>query len=87
MIVGNKCDKDEREVDCEAAISFADKLGFTFLEASAKNDVNVDRIFMTIAAELKEKLGQPISNEKESLKLGETVNLKQHASMKCCGWL
>eukprot|EP00794_Sanderia_malayensis_P009561 gene9561-10549_t len=87
MIVGNKCDKhDEREVDREAAVSFSEKLGFTFLEASAKDDVNVNRLFMSMAAELKEKLGEPVEDNKETFKLASGVKLKQDPSSKCCNW-
>ena len=90
MIVGNKSDrsnKNEREVDYEAAVSFAEKLGFKFLETSAKDDVNVDRMFMTMAAELKEKLGCPVNDEKEVVKIGTSVDLNQQPRYNCCNWV
>ena len=85
LIVGNKCDKLDREVDYDAAASFAEKLSVKFLESSAKNSVNVDRLFMTMAAELKEKLGTPLEEEKKSLEIGSGTHVKQDR-YGCCTW-
>ena len=38
------------------ARSFAEELGMTFLETSAKDSVNVEKAFMTMAAEIKESM-------------------------------
>ena len=87
LIVGNKCDKHDREVDFEAAKNFAEKIGVQFLESSAKDSINVDRVFMTMAAELKEKLGSPIEEENRTLQIGSGTNLKDGGRFKCCNWL
>ena len=86
LIVGNKCDKGDREVDYEAAASFAEKLSIKFLESSAKNSINVDRLFMTMAAELKEKLGTPLEEEKEKLQIGAGTNVRKEDGYRCCTW-
>lgn len=86
LIVGNKCDKTDREVDTEAAASFAEKLSIKYLESSAKNAINVDRLFMTMAAELKEKLGTPLVEEKETLQIGSGTHLKLDNRYRCCAW-
>ncbi|KAH8028618.1 hypothetical protein HPB51_017836 [Rhipicephalus microplus] len=41
------------------AQEFADQLGIPFLETSAKNATNVEQAFMTMAAEIKNRMGPP----------------------------
>ena len=36
---------------------YADQLGIPFLETSAKNATNVEQAFMTMAAEIKNRMG------------------------------
>ena len=86
LIVGNKCDRPDREVDYEAAASFAEKLSIRCLESSAKDSINVDRLFMTMAAELKEKLGTPLEEEKGALRIGNGTHVKQDNKYRCCTW-
>jgi len=61
LLVGNKADLvDEKQVTEEQAQRFADKLGISFLETSAKTSTNVDAAFHTMAQELiknREKAG------------------------------
>jgi Ras-related protein Rab-1A len=38
---------------------YADQLGIPFLETSAKNATNVEQAFMTMAAEIKNRVGPP----------------------------
>lgn len=46
FLVGNKCDmEDKRQVSQEVAKSFAEKKELFFIESSAKNDDNVEKIF------------------------------------------
>jgi len=53
LLVGNKADlEDKREVPTEKAQRFADNLGISFLETSAKNATNVEVAFHTMAEEL-----------------------------------
>merc|ERR1740125_55610 len=53
LLVGNKADLiEEKQVSQETAQSFADKLGISFLETSAKTATNVDAAFLTMAQEL-----------------------------------
>ncbi|RZS04043.1 hypothetical protein BHM03_00034314, partial [Ensete ventricosum] len=56
LLVGNKCDlTDSRVVSSETAKAFADEIGIPFLETSAKDSTNVEKAFMTMAADIKDR--------------------------------
>jgi len=58
LLVGNKCDlTNKKVVDYSSAKEYADQLGIPFLETSAKNATNVEQAFMTMAAEIKNRVG------------------------------
>jgi len=57
LLVGNKSDlESKRQVDFEEAKAFADERGIPFLETSAKNATNVEKAFMTMAGEIKNRM-------------------------------
>jgi Ras-related protein Rab-1A len=67
MLVGNKCDVvGRRQVDYQIAKSFAEDINVSFIETSAKDRTNVDKVFITMAEELKSKLGTPITPSSEA---------------------
>ncbi|GKV24469.1 hypothetical protein SLE2022_146600 [Rubroshorea leprosula] len=85
LLVGNKCDLVENKVvDTQTAKAFADELGIPFLETSAKDSINVEQAFLTMAGEIKKKMGnQPTANKSPG-----TVQMKgQPIEQKnnCCG--
>mmetsp|Transcript_69721 Transcript_69721/g.202140 ORF Transcript_69721/g.202140 Transcript_69721/m.202140 type:complete len:208 (+) Transcript_69721:88-711(+) len=54
LLVGNKCDLvPKRVVSYDEGKELADDFGVTFLETSAKEAVNVERAFETMAAEIR----------------------------------
>lgn len=53
-ISGNKIDREDREIPTHVGEDFAQRHGMYFLETSAKEAENVERLFMEIAAELME---------------------------------
>jgi len=56
LLVGTKCDlASKRVVDQSKAKELADSLGVSFLETSAKNSINVEEAFVTMAGEIKKK--------------------------------
>lgn len=64
---------------------FADSLGIPFLETSAKNATNVEQSFMTMAAEIKKRMGPGATTggaEKSNVKIQSTP-IKQ-SSGGCC---
>lgn len=57
ILIGNKCDDvDRRVVDRERGAELAREYGLKFMETSAKNSVNVDEAFMTLARDIKKRL-------------------------------
>jgi len=62
LLVGNKCDLTlKKVVDQQTAKEYADQLGIPFLETSAKSAMNVEQAFMTMATEIKNRVGPPSS--------------------------
>ncbi|KAK4336778.1 hypothetical protein RND71_043865 [Anisodus tanguticus] len=58
LLVGNKSDMAIKKiVDFTTAKEFADNIGIPFLETSAKDSTNVEQAFLTMAAEIKNRMG------------------------------
>uniref|UniRef100_A0A8C8FPB5 ZRAB1B, member RAS oncogene family a n=1 Tax=Oncorhynchus tshawytscha TaxID=74940 RepID=A0A8C8FPB5_ONCTS len=75
LLVGNKCDLTTKKVvDYTTAKEFADSLAIPFLETSAKNATNVEQAFMTMAAEIKKRMGPgaTVGGDKPNLKIDST---------------
>uniref|UniRef100_A0AAQ4QH56 RAB1A, member RAS oncogene family b n=1 Tax=Gasterosteus aculeatus aculeatus TaxID=481459 RepID=A0AAQ4QH56_GASAC len=87
LLVGNKCDLTTKKVvDYTTAKEFADSLGIPFLETSAKNATNVEQAFMTMAAEIKKRMGPGATaagGEKPNVKLTPGTSVKP-SSGGCC---
>ncbi|KAG5416202.1 hypothetical protein IGI04_003769, partial [Brassica rapa subsp. trilocularis] len=64
LLIGNKNDMVESKVvSTETGKALADELGIPFLETSAKDSINVEQAFLTIAGEIKKRMGsQPNAN-------------------------
>lgn len=52
ILIGNKCDKENREVTYEEGLQFANEYKLPFFEASARTNKNVNEIFDHITKEL-----------------------------------
>jgi Ras-related protein Rab-1A len=65
---------------------YADELGIPFLETSAKNATNVEAAFMTMAAEIKNRMASTPSAAKGANKTNITVTNTVAAEGKggCC---
>ncbi|XP_030073890.1 ras-related protein Rab-1B-like [Microcaecilia unicolor] len=85
LLVGNKCDlTNKKVVDYSTAKEFADSLGIPFLETSAKTTTNVEQSFLTMAAEIKKRMGPGASStgERTHLKIDSTP--VKASSGGCC---
>ncbi|XP_065622416.1 ras-related protein RABD1-like [Quercus suber] len=85
LLVGNKCDLVENKVvDTQTAKAFADELGIPFLETSAKDSINVEQAFLTMAGEIKKKMGnQPTANKSTGTVQMKGQPIQQNSN--CCG--
>jgi 50S ribosomal subunit-associated GTPase HflX len=52
--IGNKIDREDREIPTHVGEDFAQRHSMYYVETSAKEAENVERLFMEIAAELME---------------------------------
>lgn len=55
ILVGNKSDLPNRQVQTKDALELADRLGLEYIETSAKDTTNVDQVFMTLAKNIKDR--------------------------------
>jgi len=57
ILIGNKCDvADKKVIDYERGKALAEEYGIKFLETSAKNSINVEEAFVTLAKDIKKRL-------------------------------
>ncbi|EPT05962.1 hypothetical protein FOMPIDRAFT_1044442 [Fomitopsis schrenkii] len=88
LLVGNKSDLTSKKVvEYSAAKEFADQLNIPFLETSAKNATNVEQAFLTMAKQIKDRMGSSSSTvggtgKSSTITPGQTVT--QQASGGCC---
>ncbi|CAO1430749.1 unnamed protein product [Diamesa tonsa] len=87
LLVGNKCDlQTKKVVDTTTATEYANQLGIPFLETSAKNATNVEQAFMTMAAEIKNRVGPPSSatDTASKVKIDTGRPVEGNKSGGCC---
>eukprot|EP01098_Paradermamoeba_levis_P014803 TRINITY_DN723_c0_g1_i3.p2 TRINITY_DN723_c0_g1~~TRINITY_DN723_c0_g1_i3.p2 ORF type:complete len:217 (+),score=60.90 TRINITY_DN723_c0_g1_i3:218-868(+) len=57
ILIGNKCDMvDKKVVDENRGNALANEFGIKFLETSAKNSINVEEAFISLARDIKKRL-------------------------------
>jgi len=87
LLVGNKSDLvSKKVVEFTAAKEFANSLSIPFLETSAKNSTNVEEAFITMARQIKERMGtQDVKTQatKQTIQPGQQVNQKAGGG-GCC---
>ena len=52
MVVGNKVDKDRRQISREEGLAFAQSMGTLFIESSAKTSQGVKEAFMEVVRKI-----------------------------------
>lgn len=87
LLVGNKSDLvDKKVVDTEQAKEFAESLKIPLLETSAKDATNVEQAFLTMAKQIKDRMGSTMqqSQAKATVKVGQGASLEPKQSGGCC---
>ena len=67
-----------------AAQEFADSLGIPFLETSAKSATNVEQAFLTMARQIKERMGTTTVNNKPTVPIGQGQGVQSGPGNGCC---
>jgi len=89
LLVGNKNDMvDRKQVETDTAKGFADSISIPFLETSAKEATNVEQAFLTMAKQIKDRMGISLANMtggKSQIKLQPGTSVpKTDSSGGCC---
>ena len=67
ILVGNKCDlENQREVNKDEGLAFADKYGIQYFETSAKETINIESLFIDTTKYLLSKQVQKAGNNNNS---------------------
>jgi Ras-related protein Rab-1A len=85
--VGNKSDLTSKKVvEYSVAKEFADTISIPFLETSAKNATNVEQAFLTMAKQIKDRMGSTSTPAGGSKSTGVPIgqNVQQQQSGSCC---
>ena len=83
LLVGNKSDlAGERVVSIDEGRQLAESLGIKFIETSAKEDVNVDEAYLTIAKDINKVFGER-KIEEQRLLSKENNSQEKTVCFKC----
>jgi Ras-related protein Rab-30 len=89
ILVGNKTDRDDREIPVRVGEEFAKAHDMYFLETSSKQGENVEKLFYEIAAELieqaRQKGGLSRTHHSSVTNLGMKNNISSFQSNCCSG--
>jgi len=85
MLVGNKADLVEKKlVSQEEAKEFADSIGITFLETSAKSAHNVEEAFMLMTRQIKDRVAATTQTGGPGVKVTLKNDVPKKKKGGCC---
>jgi GTPase SAR1 family protein len=88
ILIGNKCDWEEkRAVSTERGQQLANELGIPFLEVSAKSNINVEKAFYSLAADIKKRITDTSKQEQggsQNLDVTQSGSGAGGLGGKCC---
>ena len=85
ILVGNKADIPERTIETSEGQRLADTYGIKFFETSAKNNLNIEAAFNSIAKDIKEKiLSEPTPIKDDNTTDLQNANKNKKPQGSCC---
>jgi small GTP-binding protein len=84
ILVGNKCDMDERQVSTEEGQSLSKEFGILFYETSAYKDININESFESLVNEIISKKEPDTSDKKEGTTTLVQKPVDQPKKKGCC---
>ncbi|KAI9273063.1 putative GTP-binding protein ypt1 [Phascolomyces articulosus] len=87
LLVGNKNDlTDKKVVDYTAAKEFSESSSIPFLETSAKDSSNVEQAFLTMAKQIKDKMGTSTmnNNPQQTVRVSAGASVQPNQGGGCC---
>ncbi|KAK9764846.1 ras GTPase [Basidiobolus ranarum] len=87
LLIGNKNDLTSKKVvDHAVAEEFANQTSLPFLETSAKDSTNVEQAFLTMAKQIKDRMGTNTmaTASKQNIKIGQGSSVPEQSSSGCC---
>ncbi|KAM9956351.1 hypothetical protein ACTFIR_003064 [Dictyostelium discoideum] len=84
MLIGNKCDMAEKKVvDSSRGKSLADEYGIKFLETSAKNSINVEEAFISLAKDIKKRMIDTPNEQPQVVQPGTNLGANNNKKKAC----
>lgn len=87
VIIGNKTDLKNREVDTYIGEDYAKKNGFKYIETSVKLNKNVEKCFEMIVSSIFEKLGKKLIECKNTININNNIDIIKDENTNQCGCL
>ena len=85
ILVGNKTDKiDERIITTEEGKQLADEYKMDFIESSALNGENVEKIFTQFGNQLVNYLKDKYKNKSDNFSIESSKSVPRKNKQKCC---
>ena len=88
VVLGNKCDIDEKEVDNELINNFIEDKKLKYVETSAKEGININEAFQYMAEKLLKQLENHVNkNNNNQVIINENNNnsvQENRKNIKCC---
>ncbi len=85
VLVGNKCDRDERKVSYEDGQSLAKEVGMKFFETSAKTNYNVNETFTYLTRDILTKGEKNSAGPTQGgIELNKTEANPKKGKKECC---
>jgi small GTP-binding protein len=84
ILVGNKCDMDERQVSTEEGQSLSKEFGILFYETSAYKDININESFESLVNEIITKKEPDTSDKKDGTTTLVQKPIDQPKKKGCC---